>query len=109
MKILYFHAISFSFLLMPRVSLAITNPLNEKFNTFPKFLEGIIDVIIQIAVPIIVLLVIYAGYLFVTAQGKPEALNKAKMTLFWTLVGALIILGAQVISKVVQGTIDDIT
>jgi len=91
------------------VSAQIVNPLNDDFSTLGDFLDAIIGVIITLSIPVIVVLVIYAGFLFVTAGGKPEQLTRAKKTLLWTLVGALIILGAFVISDLIQSTIVEVT
>ena len=84
----------------------ISNPI--QYNNLRDFLEALLDVIILIAVPIIVVMIIYSGFLFVTAQGKPEGLVKARKAFFWTVIGALIILGAQALSLAIQGTVDDI-
>ena len=83
------------------------NPL--RFETLNQFLTAILEAIIAIGYPLIVLAVVYTGFLFVVAQGKPEELSKAKRALFWTLVGALIVLGAQALSLAIKGTVDDLT
>ncbi len=83
----------------------IQNPL--KFSTFSAFLTELLNVIIIIAVPIVVLAVIYTGFLFVTAQGNEEKLKKAKHAIVWTLIGALLVLGAQVVATAIKGTVDE--
>lgn len=94
-------------LLVPTVTNAqIRNPL--QFQTIQDFFSAIIRTIITISIPIIVLLVIYAGFLFVTAGGNESQLTKAKVTILWTLVGAMVILGAFVILNVVTGTVESI-
>ncbi len=85
----------------------IQNPL--KFGTFSAFLTELLNIIIIIAVPIVVLAVIYAGFLFVTAQGNEEKLKKAKHAIVWTLIGALLILGAKVVADAIQGTVSEFT
>lgn len=82
------------------------NPL--KFDSLSEFLVALLNVIIQIAFPIIVLMIIFTGFLFVKAQGKPEELKTAKTALIWTLIGAAIILGAFVLSQAICGTIQEI-
>ena len=62
----------------------------------------------MIGVPIIALAIIYAGFLFVTAQGNSEKLTKAKKTLLYTLIGAALLLGAVVIAEAIKGTVNDI-
>ena len=82
------------------------NPI--KFNTLQEFLRAVLDVIIAIALPFIVLALIYTGFLFVSAQGNPEKLTTAKKSLVWTLIGAMILLGAFVLANAVKQTVDDI-
>lgn len=82
---------------------SLSNPL--KFDNLQDFLAATLDAIAQIALPFVVLAVIYSGFLFVTARGNEDKLNKAKTAFFWTVIGALIVLGASAISAVIEGTI----
>ena len=50
------------------------------------------------------LFLLLAGLKFVTAQGNPEKISDARRTFFWTLIGALLVLGAKAIAEVVQNT-----
>jgi hypothetical protein len=61
--------------------------------------------LVQIGAVAVTLAVVYAGFLFVVAQGNPEKLNQARKTLFYTIIGALVLLGAQVIAGVIESTI----
>lgn len=83
------------------------NPL--AFENITEFLKAFLDVVLMILTPLIVLAIIYTGFLFVSAQGKPEALSKAKNAFFWTLVGALIVLSVYALVELIQGTVDQIT
>lgn len=47
----------------------------------------------------------YAGYLFVIAQGNPSKIEEARSALLWAVVGGVIVLGANVIYGVINGTI----
>jgi len=82
------------------------NPI--AFDTLSDFLVAVLNVIVTIALPIIVLAIIYTGFLFVSAGGNEEKLKKAKQAIVWTLIGAMIILGAFVLSKAISGTVDEI-
>src|SRR3989344_198513 len=84
----------------------LQNPL--KYGNIYQFLAEVLDVLVQIAFPIIVLFLVYAGFLFVSAQGSEDKINKAKLIFLWTIVGALIILGASVLSRAIEGTINEI-
>lgn len=85
------------------VGIKIKNPL--QVDDVQSVINTVIEWLIQIGAVAVVLAIVYAGFLFVAAQGKPEEINKAKTTLFWTIIGAMILLGAQVISSVIENTI----
>ncbi len=59
----------------------------------------------QIGTVIIILMLVYVGFLFVTAQGNDSKISEARTALLWTVVGALILLGAQAISLGIQSTV----
>ncbi len=50
-----------------------------------------------------VTMIIYAGVLFVTAQGDDQQLNKAKKVILWAVVGILIIMLSFVIVNMITG------
>ncbi len=82
------------------------NPI--QFNSLREFLEAILNVVISISFPFVVLAIVYTGYLFVSAGGDEGKLNTAKNMLLWTVIGAMIILGAFVLSNAISGTVDEI-
>ena len=82
----------------------LENPI--RFDNLGEFLVEVLGVVIVIALPIIVLAIIYAGFLFVSAQGDESKIKSAKSIFTWTVVGAGIILGAQVIAFAIQATIE---
>lgn len=85
----------------------IGNPLGEGTTLF-DVIDAIIDGLTLLAVPIVVFMVIYAGFLFVSAQGSVEKLERAKRAITYALIGALILLGAQAISALIGGTIESL-
>ena len=112
----------FAFFVLPLISFAqitvpgptagssgIQNPLKPEISTFSAFLKTLLDIIITIAVPIVVLAIVYSGFLFVTAQGNETKLEKAKKVIVWTLIGGVLILGAQVVATAIQGTVRELT
>jgi hypothetical protein len=54
------------------------------------------------------LAIIYCGFLFVKAIGKPEEIKKAKDALLYTVIGAAILLGAWTIAQLISDTIIEI-
>ena len=80
---------------LPSVAAAdngLQNPLNSQFSSIPAFLGGALQVLVMIALPIITLFVVVAGFMYVKAQGKPEAIREANRNLVYVLIGAFLIL-----------------
>lgn len=82
----------------------ITNPLTG-VNSLPDLIQRILDALIQLAIPVAVLFIVYAGFLFVTARGDEKKLETAKATLLYTVIGIAILVGASFIASVVQNTV----
>lgn len=91
-----------------KIETKIENPLRSDIDTIPKFIEAVINIVLVVGVPIVVLAVIYTGFLFVSAQGKPEEIIKAKKALIYTLIGAALLLGAFVLANAIQSTVHQI-
>ena len=76
--------------------------------TLDSLLEQIVNVVIFISFPIIILMLVYTGFLFVQAQGNPAKLSEARKVFMWTLIGAFIILAAETLKDVVYSTVTEI-
>ncbi|OGZ06193.1 MAG: hypothetical protein A3C93_05735 [Candidatus Lloydbacteria bacterium RIFCSPHIGHO2_02_FULL_54_17] len=83
------------------------NPIRDALNicSIPDLLLALVDLVFLIGVPIVVIFIIYGGFLFVKSGDNESELAKAKNVMTWTLVGALVLLGAKAISLAIQGTI----
>ena len=79
---------------------SITNPIQS--GTFGQLMAKIAKVAAQIGLPIVVVFIIYSGFLFVSARGNEEQLTKAKSTFFWTIIGALLVVGAFAIATAIE-------
>jgi uncharacterized BrkB/YihY/UPF0761 family membrane protein len=75
---------------------AISNPIQAQ--NFYEFVEAIAKAITAIGIPLVAIFLVWAGFLFVTAQGSEEQLRRAKTTFFWALVGGAVIIGAWAIA-----------
>ncbi|HEY4524404.1 MAG TPA: hypothetical protein VJL36_01435 [Candidatus Paceibacterota bacterium] len=85
----------------------ITNPLGS-ITDISALITKILEIVVQIGLPVIALAIVYTGFLFVKARGNESELTQAKTTLFWTVIGAAVILGAFVIQVTIQGTITEL-
>ncbi|MCX6755492.1 MAG: hypothetical protein NT068_03050 [Candidatus Nomurabacteria bacterium] len=85
------------------VSGAVCNPISA--NNINDFIKAILEGAIKIGIPIIALAIIYSGFLFVKAQGKPEDLKTAKNAIMYTLLGAALLLGAWALAQLISETV----
>lgn len=86
------------------ITTKLENPIDAE--SFQELVEAVLEVAIAIGTPIAILAIIYCGFLFVKAKGKPEDLKTAKSALMWTIVGVAVLLGAKLLSMVIKGTIE---
>lgn len=68
-------------------------------------LNKILDFVIKIGAIVVIVMMVYVGFLFVTARGEPGEISKARTAFLWTVVGALVLLGSQAISVGITETI----
>lgn len=85
----------------------LINPLSA--GSLPEFLTSILKFVVKIGVIVVILMLVFVGYKFVVAQGVPGKIEEARRMLLWTVVGALILLGAQVIAAGIQTTVTALT
>jgi len=81
----------------------LQNPL--KFPNIQKFVEGTLQAIVMIALPIITIFIVYAGFLFISARGNTEKLGDAKKNFQYVIIGTILILSAWVLATLIGGTI----
>lgn len=83
--------------------MGLVNPL-QNIDSFPDLLAAILGAVVQIGFMLLILMLVFVGFKFVAAQGKEEELRNARSALVWTVIGGLILLGAEAISLVIQST-----
>ena len=84
----------------------LMNPINTTDLT--ELLATLLKLVARIAFPIIVLFIVYIGFLFVTSQGNADKLKEAREYFLWAVVGALLILGAEALSYAIQATVNEL-
>ena len=88
-------------------SVQLINPL-QSGSSLSLFLQQILAFVIRIGAVVVILMMVYVGFKFVTAQGNETKISEAKNMLLWTIIGALILLGAQVIAAGIQATVQSL-
>ncbi len=85
-----------------------SNPLGGD-GSLSGLLDKMLKVVVQIGAIVVVFFYIYAGFRYVWARGDPGAIKTATGILTWTTVGAMVLLGAQVIATAIHGTVQQIS
>ncbi len=84
----------------------LENPL--RFTSIERFIEGALQAMVMIALPIISVFIIWAGFMFVKARGKPNEISDAKKNLTYVLIGATLILSAWVLATLIGSTVSQL-
>lgn len=87
------------------ISASFDNPLGG-VDSLADLFYRIINFIIGLSYVVIAAFYLIAGFKFVKAQGNPEELSGAKRAFLNTTIGAIIIIGINVITQVIQSIID---
>lgn len=69
-----------------------------------SLIYAILDFVAKAGSIVVIVMIIYSGFLFVKAQGNESEISKAKETFFWSVIGAIILLGAKALALVVCNT-----
>jgi len=77
-----------------------TNPIQSQ--KFEEILQGIADVITNVAIPFIVVAFVWVGFLFAAARGNEEKLTKARGALAYTVAGAAVIASTYVVISLIE-------
>jgi len=77
------------------------NPI--KTESFATFVKNLFSILTEVAGAALIIVLVYAGYLFSTAQGDPEKVRRAKNAIFWSVVGAgVIFLGKYIAEAIIK-------
>lgn len=93
-------------LLMPLFTKAITIESPIQYKTFEELINTIINFIFWVAIAIAPVVIIIAGFYFLTSGGDPEKLRKAKQIILFTFIGLLIVLSGKGIISLIRQIIE---
>jgi len=80
-------------------SAKLDNPLGV--STVPEVISRLIKIMLGLVGTVSLVVFIYAGFLWITAQGKPDQINKGKQAMIWAVVGILVVFSSYAILKYV--------
>jgi TRAP-type C4-dicarboxylate transport system permease small subunit len=66
------------------------------------FIQSVIQVLVTLAGFVAAGFIVWGGIGYITSSGNPEALEKSKRTILYSAVGLTLVLGAFVISNIVD-------
>ena len=82
------------------MAVAIENPLGTESLT--ELLENIYNYVVDFAIAISSIIIVWAGYLFLSAGGDKEKIEKAKRLLTWAVIGLAVSILAKGIALVIK-------
>ncbi|MBU6323252.1 MAG: hypothetical protein KGI41_00170 [Patescibacteria group bacterium] len=86
----------------------LQNPLGSN-SSLPNLVTTVLTALGTVGYVLVVLALVYTGFLFVAAQGKEEKIREARQALIYTVIGGLLLLGANAIYLLIQGTVTAIS
>lgn len=88
-----------SSLISPLVTRAALLPnLLPNATSWVGLLEIIAEGVLPLGITLVVIMVIYSGFLFVKSQGNEKELPQAKEALKWAIIGGILLIGATAIA-----------
>jgi len=84
----------------PANTVCYCNPIAA--GSFEEILGTITNFLFTLAIVVAPLMIIYAGFLFVTAAGNSDQITKARNLILWTVVGVGIIMFSRVLASLIQ-------
>ncbi|MBI2054360.1 MAG: TrbC/VirB2 family protein [Candidatus Staskawiczbacteria bacterium] len=77
-------------------------PEGKTFDQIISFIKGLIY---TIGIALVVIMLLISGIMFITSAGDPEKVQRARNTLLYAVVGAVVLIVAASIFKVIEGWI----
>lgn len=101
-------ALSFVALTLPVVAFAgYQNPLGSGTSDIWSFLVKVLQAAAKIGGVVAALAIMWAGFLYVTAQGDEGKITQAHLAFRWAITGTLLMLGATVFADAICQAIKD--
>jgi len=81
----------------------LTNPLQAK--TLQEAIDAFVKFLFYLAMAVAPILIVYAGFLILTAGGDATKIKKARQIILWTLIAVAIILFAKGFPALIKGAL----
>jgi len=84
----------------------IQNPLGV--SSVADFIARALQSMVLLALPVVALFFVIAGFMFISARGNSEKLANARQNFVYVVIGGLLIIGAWVIATMIGGTVTQV-
>lgn len=88
-------------------STKLENPI--QYDNLNDLVAAVLKAAVTVLMPFVVLAFIWSGFLFIRAQGNEEELREAKTAIYWSVIGAFILLGAWGFAEIIASTVSEVT
>ncbi len=85
----------------------IENPIS--INSIPELIQKVFEGLLKIGIPLLVVMIVYSGWLYLFARGNPGEIKKAHDMFLYTLIGGAILLAAWALAQLIHSTLIDLT
>jgi hypothetical protein len=92
---------------LEQMEIPIENPINV--TSIPQLIKKVLEAMIKIGIPLLVIMIIYSGALYLFARGNQSKIQDAHTMFLYTLIGGAILLGAWALSELIYDTLIDLT
>lgn len=82
---------------------SFSNPLT--FTNINDLFAGILEAVIIMSTPVVVFLLILAGFKYVTARGNPEQIQEASKALLYGVIGGVVIIASVAILTIIEDVV----
>lgn len=84
----------------------IKNPLGV--SSVADFIARALQAMVLLALPVVALFFVIAGFMFISARGNTHKLQEARQNFVYVVIGGLLIIGAWVIATLIGGTVTQV-
>lgn len=84
----------------------LCNPLSV--DNFCDLIKGVLNAILAFGIPIATLFLVWAGFKFILARGRPAELEVAKRNFYFVIIGIAVFLGAWTFASIISATIQQL-
>lgn len=102
-----FISTSLSLPFFANADIGLQNPI--KVNSISELILIVTRVARYIAIPFVIIAIMYSGWLFVWGSATGKGIKEAKESLKYSVIGAFILLSAELIALVMRNTIETLT